>query len=64
MSGNGKWVAYDKVDFKTGQRLYGDRPGSMSIFIGEVDAKGQWENVVPAHFNHNEYATRLSLLIL
>ena len=55
-SGNGKWVAYMVADFRTGQRLFDDRPGKMSIFIAEVAPDGSWNNVKPFPFNGNDFS--------
>ena len=56
-SGNGNWVAFDRNDLQGNQRLIDDRAGKTSMFIAEVDNKGQWKNIRPFPHNGNAFAS-------
>ena len=54
---NGKWVVFDKHDLRSGQRLFDDRAGKMSVSIAEVTEDGEWTHIKPFNYNSSEYAT-------
>ena len=57
ISENGKWVAFNQSDFRSGQRLFDARAGKMSLFVGKVNSDGSWSEVVPFPHNGNGYST-------
>ncbi|RLD22760.1 MAG: hypothetical protein DRI69_00010 [Bacteroidetes bacterium] len=56
-SEDGKWVAYQKSDFREGQRLFDNRPGKLSLYIAKVASNGEWSDVKAFQHNGNEFST-------
>jgi len=56
-SEDGKWVAFQKSDFREGQRLFDNRPGKQSLYLAKSSSNGQWTDVKAFQHNGNEFAT-------
>jgi WD40 repeat protein/sporulation related protein/tetratricopeptide repeat protein len=56
-SEDGKWVAFQKSDFREGQRLFDDRPGKQSLYLAKVSSDGQWTDVKAFQYNGNAFST-------
>jgi tetratricopeptide (TPR) repeat protein len=56
-SQDGKWVAFQKSDFREGQRLFDSRAGKVSLYVAKVASNGQWEDVKAFSYNGNEFST-------
>ena len=55
-SEDGKWVAFMTSDMRDGQRLFDDRPGKVSMYVGRVSSNGSWEKVMPFEHNGNDFS--------
>jgi len=56
-SEDGKWVAFQKSDFREGQRLFDSRPGKQSLYLAKVSSNGQWSDLKAFGHNGNEFST-------
>ena len=55
-SKDGEWVVFTKNNFENGTRLISNGGGDMSLYIGEVNAQGVWNNVKALPFNVSGYS--------
>lgn len=57
ISANGRWVAYTKNNFIEGTRQIPSAGMEMSIYIAEINDKGDWVNTKPFPYNGSGYSS-------